>query len=164
MTCPEIHSQIKTGEDYDGSWITGSNEHLVIEKLNGRILMYRAVCNVCGTRSSSMPKAVFVWRKWHCEVRTVERDNGVADETPCVVGGCPGRDIQWHHIAPRSVFGAAAEAWPIIPVCQPHHSEWHDAMADYNVFHKFLDGVREFGDDSDICQDIEAADRVLPSR
>lgn len=43
----------------------------------------------------------------------------------CEVSGCRNPGIEMHHIAPRSIWGADAENWPMFNLCIAHHQEWH---------------------------------------
>jgi hypothetical protein len=36
-----------------------------------------------------------------------------------------------HHLAPRAVFGDAADRWPVVDVCHDCHREWHRLMTDH---------------------------------
>lgn len=38
-----------------------------------------------------------------------------------------------HHLAPRNVFGEAAEDWPQVLVCVDCHAHWHRMMDGYRV-------------------------------
>lgn len=43
----------------------------------------------------------------------------------CEVAGCRNPGIEMHHIAPRSIWGADADNWPMFNLCVAHHGEWH---------------------------------------
>ncbi len=52
----------------------------------------------------------------------------------CSRNSCRNRDIEWHHIAPKEVFGwEEADEWPVVPLCQEHHREWHRRMIGYRL-------------------------------
>jgi hypothetical protein len=44
---------------------------------------------------------------------------------PCCVIGCNGIGVEWHHFAPKHLFGPDADRWPGAWVCVTHHLEWH---------------------------------------
>jgi len=47
----------------------------------------------------------------------------------CSYDGCGSRGHEYHHWAPKEIFGKKeAEKWPIDPLCKAHHDMWHDAM------------------------------------
>jgi len=35
---------------------------------------------------------------------------------------------EYHHVAPRYLFGAECENWPGVWLCREHHKEWHDKV------------------------------------
>ena len=43
----------------------------------------------------------------------------------CQVVGCDEPGVQWHHWAPRSIWGEQADDWPGALLCRTHHAEWH---------------------------------------
>lgn len=49
----------------------------------------------------------------------------------CIVVDCYAIDVEFHHFAPKSVFGMEANDWPVMPVCRDHHTIWHLAMNGY---------------------------------
>lgn len=54
----------------------------------------------------------------------IERDY-LDDADPCAVRGCRNPGAEYHHWAPQSIF-EDADMWPISPLCQQHHRNWHD--------------------------------------
>jgi hypothetical protein len=44
----------------------------------------------------------------------------------CVVCGAPA--TEYHHWAPRHLFGIEAEQWPGAYLCPKHHKTWHDLV------------------------------------
>lgn len=52
-------------------------------------------------------------------------DPNPAKREKCVVRGCNNYDVQYHHFAPRHLFQMDADDWPVLPVCNFHHSLWH---------------------------------------
>ena len=42
----------------------------------------------------------------------------------CSVCGKAG-PVEEHHFAPRALFGADAEAWPVVDLCTSCHDRWH---------------------------------------
>jgi hypothetical protein len=49
------------------------------------------------------------------------------DSEPCAV--CKEkRGSQYHHFAPRHLFGTECEDWPGAWLCKKHHDQWHDIV------------------------------------
>ena len=48
----------------------------------------------------------------------------------CYVCGVSAR-LDGHHLAPKAVFGDAADRWPVVDVCHDCHREWHRLMTDH---------------------------------
>lgn len=46
----------------------------------------------------------------------------------CQYAGCNRQAVEWHHYAPRHLFGDAADNWPVGPLCTIHHRAWHEAL------------------------------------
>jgi len=58
------------------------------------------------------------------------------EDTLCSYKGCKSKNIEYHHWAPKEIFGKReADHWPVSPLCTKHHSLWHAAMYDgfYNI-------------------------------
>jgi hypothetical protein len=47
---------------------------------------------------------------------------------PCAVRGCDDIETEYHHFAPRHLFGNDAEDYPGAYLCRRHHKEWHDKV------------------------------------
>lgn len=100
-------------------------------KQNG-IIDFKVRCTGCGKTSGSVKKDDFVWLIERGIRLTWMRERYAnADTHVCQVKGCGSTAIEWHHVAPRSVFGEDAESWPIIPACRKHHVGWHQTMTGY---------------------------------
>ena len=68
-----------------------------------------------------LPKAEYPnWEKY-----PLYQDNTQYSD-PCVVIGCGRRDTEYHHWAPRALFGEDAELYPGAYLCQFHHDHWHE--------------------------------------
>lgn len=67
-----------------------------------------------------LPKADYP----HWESFPLYQDNMKHSE-PCAVRGCDRRDTEYHHFAPRALFGAEADDYPGAYLCQEHHDKWH---------------------------------------
>jgi hypothetical protein len=115
----------------DGRWVRGTAREVFAGTLasNG-VLMVRARCEDCGERSNFIPHTTLAeWGVCLDDV-PVERVHG---SEPCSVRGCDRTGSEWHHWAPRSVFGVAeAEQWPKSHLCRAHHDEWHRSMDGYS--------------------------------
>lgn len=44
---------------------------------------------------------------------------------PCAVKDCNRMDTEYHHFAPKHLFGFECEDWPGAYLCKYHHSMWH---------------------------------------
>jgi 5-methylcytosine-specific restriction endonuclease McrA len=69
--------------------------------------------------------------KWisHAEVKKFFDINSIpvvedfSQDHKCAVCGKTG--TEYHHFAPRHLFGDEADKWPGVYLCRPHHTEWH---------------------------------------
>lgn len=68
--------------------------------------------------------------KWGFPVGTIPLANDYS-VVECCVQNCTERGFEWHHWAPKEIFGAASELWPQGKLCIKHHLEWHRRMRDY---------------------------------
>lgn len=69
-----------------------------------------------------LPKADYP----HWEQFPLYQDN-MKYSDPCAVSGCDRRDTEYHHWAPKAVFGyEEAEQYPGAYLCQYHHDHWHE--------------------------------------
>lgn len=129
--CPRRHC-----EHRDGQWQRGEDDtYGFILQVNGRPTI-KAECRECGARSGSLPLAL--WRQWAAEGAQLEwvQRNDLSEYAqdyyePCIVQGCGDTPTEWHHFSPRNIFGDEAEGWPCLPLCRPHHREWHSRMDGY---------------------------------
>jgi hypothetical protein len=124
--CPSAHSST------DGStWRRGANESLgVVICADGRP-MYKFRCRDCNTKGSPVStKLLDAWGltpddiEWH-------QTNDARTYDPCSVNDCTVTPTEYHHFAPRNTFGLEADEWPYLPLCRPHHVEWHQRMDGY---------------------------------
>lgn len=124
-----------TRKKYDGTasrWVRGESEDLeMLKASNGRI-SFHLRCRGCGYRSSAMPFRLLP--EWNLDPqRDVARVqiNPPGTYAPCVVKGCYVTPTEYHHFSPYNTFGADADSWPVLPLCRPHHVEWHQRMDGY---------------------------------
>jgi hypothetical protein len=64
----------------------------------------------------------------------------IADYTtkaePCAV--CKSTDgVEYHHWAPRHIFGWECEKWPGAYLCPAHHAKWHEAVEGEKRWQKY---------------------------
>ena len=60
------------------------------------------------------------------------RTNAV--EPLCGYKGCKAENIEYHHWAPKELFGSKeADKWPTSPLCPHHHNLWHNKMLRSNT-------------------------------
>lgn len=38
---------------------------------------------------------------------------------------CGAIGAEWHHWAPKGIFGGEADEWPVDPLCKKCHDQWH---------------------------------------
>lgn len=63
----------------------------------------------------------------------VNDDRRPADQR-CSYWECDNLGIEFHHWAPRSIFGLGeADNWPKSALCQLHHREWHRIMNEWRM-------------------------------
>ena len=103
-------------------------------KTNGMIA-FRVRCTGCGNTSWELKKTDFAALMERGILYTWTRDAYAhADTNVCQVKGCGRTDVSFHHFAPRNVFGEEADSYPVLPLCQDHHTGpggWHDRMNGY---------------------------------
>lgn len=64
-------------------------------------------------------------RNFGIDIESIEiRKDGRADK--CEV--CGGAGAEWHHFAPRFLFGDEADKWPGAFLCRSHHAHWHKVV------------------------------------
>lgn len=59
------------------------------------------------------------------------KENYYASAPRCV--RCGSRGAEYHHWAPKAVFGNAADLWPGDYLCQRCHDNWHDSVKRYFI-------------------------------
>jgi hypothetical protein len=108
---------------YEHDWILR-----VIEKKNGtRQLFLR--CNFCNILG---PVPFADLRRMGVDPYELPVDvSYVNTDQVCCVDDCWETRTEVHHFAPRSVFAAEADRWPLLPLCVDHHTTWHAAMNGY---------------------------------
>lgn len=112
-------------------WTRGNDESLgVIICADGRP-QYKLRCRACNTTGSPVGRSLLeAWGytpdslEWH-------QVNEARQYDPCSVKDCATTPTEYHHFAPRNIFGAEADEWPYLPLCRPHHVEWHQRMDGY---------------------------------
>lgn len=125
ITCPRAH----TGK-IGGLWIRGADTELGLLIQSNGAIKFRARCRKCGQESSDLPNHVAAdWRRkdnieWLRKMQPNEYPS-------CSYYGCEREGREDHHFAPVNTFGDEANSWPILPLCQPHHTEWHTRMDGY---------------------------------
>lgn len=84
-----------------------------------------AYCLSCGrvaTKDAYIPKRRFSLAQ--IDEMAIEHDYSNS-ALVCCVEGCTNHDVEWHHFAPKGIFGEDAEKWPKAWVCKAHHDDWH---------------------------------------
>ena len=111
-------------------WTRGENEALGILIQGNGVLKYRTRCRECQKESTDLPNDVF--NKWLAGDQVVWMRKREPNDYPgCSVLRCPEQGTEWHHFAPRNTFTDDADSWPVLPLCRPHHVEWHTRMDGY---------------------------------
>ncbi len=82
------------------------------------------VC-ACGNRSNPISKKEVEKSGIDISLLSIDRDYSVIE---CEVQGCFNNGYEWHHIAPRHLFGDEAGLWPMVKLCKVHHKQWHDVV------------------------------------
>lgn len=114
-------------------WIRGDNESPGILITASGQPTWKMICRGCDARSSAIPAAIAigVWGLSLASVEWIEDRAGTVAYEPCIIPDCPDTPTEYHHFAPSNVFGAEADLWPCLPLCRPHHLEWHRRMDGY---------------------------------
>ena len=90
---------------------------------NGNIVIVER-CPVC--RTNTRPKTPFLPKKDFENIDDLPLwEDYQVDSEPCSVRGCDRTDTEWHHFAPRHLFGHECEDWPGAWLCMHHHKMWH---------------------------------------
>lgn len=122
--CPFVHAR-----KYDGYWHHGENDEYGIVYLSNGIMQVKARCLNCRGRSGAIPEPVYT--EWGVPVSDLPIWTPPPTEITCVVKGCETPGHEYHHFAPCAVFSDEASLWPYMPLCRPHHVEWHQRMDGY---------------------------------
>lgn len=127
MTCPYAHTACR-----NGVWTRGANDQLgIVSKSNGQ-LEIKSVCLNCGTKSGALPQTlVREWKITAADLSVMRVHDRRSDYPACSVHGCTELVTELHHFAPRNTFGNSSDDWPVLPLCRPHHVEWHQRMDGY---------------------------------
>lgn len=114
----------------DDIWRRGEDEDFeLLQASNGRI-SFHLRCRHCGFRCSALPtRLVKQWGLSLNDVQHVQINPGRVYD-PCSVSRCEETPTEYHHFAPCNTFEDAWD-WPCLPLCRPHHLEWHRRMDGY---------------------------------
>ena len=111
----------------NGIWQQGQENQIEVVTSSNGVIVVKLRCT-CGQLSGALPRDV-VWEWLDPFGPVVFRSNEGAET--CVIEGCTSIFIEWHHFAPRNTFREQADDWPVLPLCRPHHVEWHSRMDGY---------------------------------
>lgn len=113
-------------------WVLGGTNEQTEIVVHRRGIQVKRRCTNCGTATGALPMQA-VW-EWIGDLGkpVVRHSDFMEPYPPCSYKDCvePGADM--HHFAPRNTFGEDADNWPVMPLCQPHHQEWHRRMTGYS--------------------------------
>lgn len=124
--CPYRHTE---GSSYTPWTLGGPNEVTeVIVHRRGRQVKRR--CLNCGALSGAIPMQA-VWNWYGALGEPVVREGDMDPYPPCSYRGCTAPGMDEHHFAPKNTFADDADNWPVMPLCQHHHHEWHQLMDGY---------------------------------
>jgi hypothetical protein len=84
-----------------------------------------ARCKKCG-RAPERGKPFYSVKDYVISSLPVLIDDRPLSE-PCAVCG-ERKGTQYHHFAPRHLFGFECESWPGAFLCDQHHREWHSKV------------------------------------
>lgn len=103
--------------------------------------MYKLRCRRCGTTGGPVGRTLL--ESWGYTPDDIEwhQTNEAREYEPCSVGKCQTTPTEYHHFAPRNTFGDQADEWPYLPLCRPHHVEWHQRMDGYRWHRPGIGGV-----------------------
>jgi len=102
--------------------------------------VYPYVCTRCGTVQHQYARLAVAleWARLNGRLRRVKMDTerkrpelfakrrAEIANRKCEV--CGEGHAQWHHWAPRYLFGSEAEKWPKSLLCQSCHTRWHQRV------------------------------------
>lgn len=110
-----------------GHWYL--HELFVVVASNGA-RQVRGRCVRCSTESENIGHDALRFLGIDPNTIPVARDYAVEfARHPCVV--CGSRYTEFHHWAPRAIFGDAAENYPGDYLCTDCHVDWHRRMSGY---------------------------------
>lgn len=95
----------------------------------------RLMCRSCG-KNAIRPGFNFKASAFNLDELPII-DDYRENNPPCSV--CDKSGTEYHHFAPRNVFGAEADRWPGAWLCVKHHREWHDRMSGYSYSSKGIE-------------------------
>lgn len=128
--CPQRHTS-----KVDGAWLRGDADIFELVITANGVRQFKTKCQRCGQPGGPIPHVVAAqWVQWFGIDQT--RINDRREYEPCVVSGCTADGNERHHFAPRNTFGDDADLWPVLPLCQPHHRQWHQTMDGYRWHRK----------------------------
>lgn len=110
----------------DRCLVCGRSERLTFGKQYNRSgsMVVICLCGYCGNHVD--PKNPFYNKKmFDLDALTVLVDLRDSGE-PCAI--CGKKETEYHHFAPRHLFGDDADNWPTAWLCKDHHKEWHDKV------------------------------------
>jgi hypothetical protein len=120
-SCPQPHTR-----DQDEATV-----FLGLRTKRSGVPIYDLCCADCGRRIRHLSAKAFndlIERGKKVEYF----ESGTGDTPVCVVRGCTTVGYEYHHFAPRNVFGfREADRWPYLRLCKPHHTAWHQKMSGF---------------------------------
>lgn len=131
--CPTEHTLKSYVASPRGEWNRGQENLFVLLVQGDGQCKYRLQCQSCGKRTSDLPTSIAAsWglfeKRYPFDIVDARQQNIYP---ACSVSGCADEGREFHHFAPRNTFGREAEAWPVLPLCRPHHLDWHQRMDGY---------------------------------
>lgn len=110
-------------------WVPGDADEYGRIYLSNGLMQVKARCRMCGGRSGAIPADVYT--SWGVQPDDLPTWTPAHTEITCVVIGCETPGHEYHHFAPSAVFHDDCDRWPCMPLCRPHHVEWHQRMDGY---------------------------------
>jgi hypothetical protein len=108
-------------EQYTPPYRVPRTEYLAATRsTNGRVCVF-VICIKCGRwKSPQLP-----WNLLRVPPQGIPLVWDQASSKTCQVADCMEIGAEWHHWAPRCLFGNDADNWPKSWLCPKHHAEWH---------------------------------------
>jgi hypothetical protein len=125
--CDGPHAEINNGK---WRYPLGRTAIRKFIKSNGA-LNYELVCTTHGCRFHSSPIPNKAAEQLVKKLPALADRNSTTSTDTCCYIGCDSTAVEWHHFAPYNTFGAEADRFPVMPLCQPHHRSWHSQMDGY---------------------------------